>query len=65
MKIQIDTHLCNGYGNCIAAAPDVFDLDDENIVVLLRPVEPGDRESLIEAIADCPVRALALVDDDE
>lgn len=64
MKIQIDTKLCNGYGNCILAAPDVLDLDpNTNIVELIRPVRDSDRESLLEAIADCPVRALELIDD--
>lgn len=65
MKIQIDTKLCNGYGNCIMAAPEIFDLDPStNIVEMIRSPHEADRDSLIEAIADCPVRALVLVDDD-
>jgi ferredoxin len=63
MKIEIDRKLCNGYGNCIAAAPDIFDLDDLNIAVLLRDTDESDRAEAVEAVADCPVRALKIVEE--
>lgn len=62
LRVDIDETLCNGYGNCVVAAPEVFDLDDDtNIAVVLpgRPVEE-DGPALREAEADCPVRAIAL-----
>ncbi len=61
-RVDIDETLCNGYGNCVVAAPEVFDLDaDTNIAVVQpgRPVEE-DGPALREAEADCPVRAIAL-----
>lgn len=61
-RIEIDEDTCNGYGNCVIAAPQVFDLDPEtNAAVLLdrHPVE-GDDEAVEEAAADCPVQAIKL-----
>lgn len=65
MKIEIDRETCNGYGNCVIAAPDVLDLEpDTNIAFVLdgHPVE-SDRAAILDAVADCPVQALRLVDD--
>jgi ferredoxin len=64
MELRIDRDGCNGYGNCVFAAPDVLDLNPEtNIVELVRAATDSDRAALIEAAADCPVRALTVVDD--
>jgi ferredoxin len=60
MEIVIDTQACNGYGNCLVAAPHVFDLDPDTNVVVLLPGMPGegDEDAVHEAVADCPARAL-------
>ena len=34
-KVHVDTHKCIGAGQCVLAAPEVFDQDDDGIVVLL------------------------------
>jgi ferredoxin len=59
MKVVIDRNACQGYGNCVVAAPDVFDLDDDGKVVLL-VAEPGEdlAAAVREAVRDCPVRAI-------
>jgi ferredoxin len=61
--IEIDLDLCNGYGNCVVAAPDVFDLDPEtNLAVLRTPSVSADRLSAVrEAAADCPVQAIRII----
>lgn len=62
-QVVIDHALCSGYGNCVLAAPDVFELDDTtNLAHVLegRP-HPGDKEAVTEAQVDCPVHAI-LVD---
>jgi ferredoxin len=52
-----------GARSCIAAAPDVFDLDDDGVVRLLRVDVPNDqRVEVAEAVASCPVAALRLVE---
>ena len=63
MRISIDTSLCNGYGNCAFAAPDVFDVDlRANLAVLKDDVDLDtvELDLVREAAADCPVRAILL-----
>jgi ferredoxin len=47
MRVGIDLSRCAGYGNCIEAAPDVFDMsDDADVAVKGRqglPRRSGDR----------------------
>jgi len=65
MRIKIDPELCNGYGNCVMTAPDVFDLDNatNGAVVLAGHPTDADRIAVDEAIADCPTRAIRILED--
>ena len=60
LNVTIDRTACNGYGNCLLAAPDVFDIDPDTNTVVLLPGKPGepDDDAVLEAVADCPARAL-------
>ena len=59
--VKADLSACQGYANCIVAADDVFDLDDDGVVVLLRTEFPeSDRVRMEEAVRVCPVSALAI-----
>ena len=61
MKITVDPDRCCGYGDCVLAAPDLFDLGDDGIAVLLVD-DPGEdlRPDAEEAVASCPVEAIVL-----
>jgi ferredoxin len=60
-KILIDRESCDGYGNCVFVAPEIFDLDDENLVVLLTDeVTDANRASVDLAIGECPMRAISI-----
>ena len=63
MKVRVDRELCIGVSNCVAVAPTVFELDDENKAVVL---DPGsvDEKTLMEAAESCPEDAIILEDDD-
>ena len=63
MKVRIDRELCIGVGNCVAIAPAVFKLDDENKAVVLAPSSVNE-ETLMEAAESCPENAIILEDDD-
>ena len=63
MKVRVDRDLCIGVGNCVAYAPTVFKLDDENKAVVLDPSSVDD-ETLLEAAESCPENAI-IVEDDE
>lgn len=60
MKIVIDRDRCEGHGQCLAAAPDVFDLDDDGIAVLRtsEPIAENLAGQATAAAAVCPVAAL-------
>lgn len=62
MKIFVDQSLCQGYGNCLSAAPDFFDLDDGGQAVLLQATaETADEVAAVEAaIPMCPVVAISV-----
>lgn len=61
--VTADVSVCQGYGNCVIAADDVFDLDDSGVVVLLKAtVADADRERVDQAVRTCPVAAPALRD---
>lgn len=62
MQIQVKRDLCEANAVCCGLAPDVFELDDdENLVVLVAevPAERVERVSL--AVARCPKNALLAV----
>ncbi|MFI5279706.1 MAG: ferredoxin [Gemmatimonadales bacterium] len=61
LVIRIDRDLCVGFADCIKASADAFVLDDEGIVVFLKP-EAVERDVLLEACDVCPVDALTVWD---
>ena len=62
MKVVVDLGLCQGYGNCVTAAPDFFDLDDSGQVVVLRATAetPEEQTSVRGAIPMCPMNAIGM-----
>lgn len=64
MRITADEELCIAAGNCVMVAAEVFDQDDDGIVVLLTD-EVGETqlEKVREAVKLCPSQALKLVED--
>lgn len=64
MKVTVDKEKCIGSGQCVLAAPDVFDQqEDDGIVVLLNPNPPADRaEDVKQAAAVCPALAITVED---
>ncbi len=63
MKVRVDRDLCTGVSNCVAVAPTVFALDEENKAVVLDPSSVDD-DALMEAAESCPENAI-IVEDDE
>ncbi|MFE9471911.1 ferredoxin [Streptomyces griseofuscus] len=59
MKISIDADKCCGAGQCVLVAPEIFDQDEEGIVILLDP-EPSDelRDAVEDSIAICPANVI-------
>jgi ferredoxin len=64
LRIVIDRDLCVGFGDCVAEAPEAFELDDEGIAVHREGIGGVDREALLKACRACPVDALAAYEGD-
>lgn len=63
MQITVDYQLCAGHGQCLLAAPEVFDLPDgSDQVVVLDPDPPAHAyDAVVRAAAMCPAQALRVV----
>lgn len=63
MKVSVDPVLCEANGVCVGILPDVFDLDDDE-VLQVRPGElaDGEVEPARRSVAACPRNALRLVE---
>ncbi|MEE9208431.1 MAG: ferredoxin [Gemmatimonadota bacterium] len=61
LRVEIDRTLCVGFGDCVQAAPETFELDEEDVAVF-KPGAAPDRERLIRACAECPVDAITVID---
>jgi ferredoxin len=64
LKIEINRELCMGSGNCSFWAPDVFDLDDDGIAVVLDPTAAPE-DKIILAGQGCPTQAISISQDGE
>ena len=62
VRITVDYGLCQGHGTCKGEAPEVFDVDEDALrVVVLRPEPSADlREKVRAAAKYCPTHAIQL-----
>lgn len=61
--VTVVREKCQGYTNCVVAAPNVFDMDDDNIATVLDPRPIGDDlVATRRAVRLCPVDAILLDD---
>lgn len=63
LVVRIDRLLCVGFGDCIEAAPGLFEFDDEGIVAFREDHAEIVRERVLTACDVCPVDALSVHDD--
>ncbi len=61
LTIVVDRNKCTGEAICIGIAPEVFELDDNQISVVINP-EGTDRETILEAALSCPQEAIRVLD---
>ena len=59
LEVEIDRDLCMGSGNCVFAAPGVFDLDEDSVAVVLDPTASAE-EMVLTAARDCPTHAITV-----
>jgi ferredoxin len=63
LKVVANRSACCGYGVCAEICPEVFQLDDNGIVVLVTDTVPaGLEEKAREGAAACPQNALEVIE---
>lgn len=63
--IRIDRTLCIGSGNCVNLAPEIFAIDQENLVTFKDETPDINQMRLVDACMVCPVDALSVERDGE
>lgn len=64
LTVRIDRLLCVGFGDCIEAAPQLWEFDDDGIVAFRDPAPDPGRQRIITSCDICPVDALTVLDAD-
>jgi ferredoxin len=63
MRVVVDYDLCESNAICMAVAPEVFEVDDDDNLNLLQEEPPEDlRPKVEEAVRRCPKQALSIQD---
>jgi ferredoxin len=63
IRVVVDRDLCQDHGQCVFAAPQVFELDEEGTLVVLQEEVGEDLRANVEEAADvCPVQAITIED---
>jgi ferredoxin len=61
IKLVVDRVLCQGYGQCEAVAPTLFQLDADIVAVVLKTPETAEEIGQArEAVRVCPRQAIRL-----
>jgi ferredoxin len=60
-KVGVDLDLCESNALCMVAAPEVFEIRDDNIVYVLLTHPPNELRSKVdEAVRQCPKEAIRI-----
>jgi ferredoxin len=62
MRVEVDLTRCQGYGNCVSAAPAIFELGENDLVLILRQPAPEDEDATRAAARLCPVSAITVTE---
>jgi ferredoxin len=64
MRVRLSQETCCGAGQCVLAAPDVFDQRDDDGVAVLLDEEPPTQlwDQVRDAAARCPARCIQIVE---
>jgi ferredoxin len=61
MRVVVDWNLCESNGLCVLAAPEVFELqDDDSLLIRQETPEESLRGKVTDAVRTCPKQAISL-----
>jgi ferredoxin len=61
-QIIVNRDTCASNGECVSLAPTVFELDDEDIAIVIDPEGAKDKR-ILDAARGCPTDAITLIDE--
>lgn len=61
MELRVDRDLCEANAVCCGLAPDVFELDDDELLVISQPFPDEQLPRVQKAVERCPKNALELL----
>jgi ferredoxin len=59
VKVSVDRDLCVAHGQCEYRDPEHFSINDDGVLELEENPPDSARESVLNAVSACPVRALS------
>ena len=60
IKVHVDMNLCQAHGECVFAAPGLFELHDDDSLTWVEEVPEERRAELEQAAQACPMMAIKL-----
>jgi len=64
MRVVVDMRLCESNALCMGIAPEVFELDDDDVLHVLDDTpDESLRPKVEEAIRNCPKQAISMRED--
>ena len=64
VKVRLDRDRCEANGLCVASAPAIFHLDDDDVLTVLDDHPSADQHAAVRAaVQSCPRMALDLTED--
>jgi ferredoxin len=60
MKVVVDMNKCQDHGQCVFAAPDVFQLDDGGRLAYVSDPDDALRAEVEDAADVCPLQAIRI-----
>jgi ferredoxin len=64
MKVSVDLRLCEGNQRCMEAAPEVFDVrDDDRAHLLIERPPAGQWDRVKLAVRMCPRQAISILEE--
>lgn len=63
MDVRVDPLMCEANGRCVTVAPEMFSLDDDEVLHISPAPEGMDPDRIERAVAACPLSALTVSGD--
>ncbi|MBX6384449.1 MAG: ferredoxin [Microbispora sp.] len=60
MRVIVDMNICKDHGQCVFAAPEVFQINENGKLVYVAEPDESLRDAVEEAADVCPLQAITI-----